>query len=118
MDIASWSSNTFKNGLPYYGKMKVTKSDGQPAEGTEVEICAQPNYDSRPSSPKRRSIAVPKERPTPRKRPSTSNAPKYCAVRRADVNGIVSFELLPNEHKLIGYEIKVFIYAISCFTKK
>lgn len=104
LDIASWSSRTFKNGLPYYGKIKVSTSDGQPAIGTAVEVCAQPIYDPSRSSPKRSSLPI--------MRPSTGEGPKHCAVRVPNDQGIVNFTLLPNEEKVLQYVIKVGFHRV------
>lgn len=104
VDIGTWSSSTFKAGLPYYGKVKVTTADNQPAVGTAVEICASPTI-----APKN-DDAVKKEQQKPNaKRPSVSDVPKYCSLREADTNGFVSFELLPSEPDITEYNIKVMI---------
>jgi hypothetical protein len=101
IDIATWSSSTFKSGLPYYGKIKVTTADNQPAVGTSVEICANPTIAN--SDVKEENIH---RRPSV-KRPIVSNTPKYCSLRETDANGFVSFELLPTEPEITEYNIKV-----------
>lgn len=93
MDIANWSSNTFKRGLPYYGKIKVTTTDSQPAEGISVEICAHPTIIAHPTT---------RTRPTP-----PASSPKYCSFRQVDSNGFVSFELLHSEPEITEFHIKV-----------
>ena len=90
LDLATWSSTTFKSGLPYYGKLKVTTVDNKPASGTSVEICAHPTIANRNRQDQQRVIA-----------------PKYCSVREADASGFVSFELLPSEPEITEYHIKV-----------
>lgn len=103
IDIATWSSSTFKSGLPYYGKVKVTTADNQPAVGTAVEICANPTIvrDENEYDKKEKNQQKPNG-----KRPSVSDAPKYCSLREADANGFVSFELLPSEPDITEYNIK------------
>lgn len=97
MDIATWSSNTFKKGLPYYGKMKVTTADSQPAEGVSVEICAQPTI-----------VHKDRDRKNPyNDQPTEANPPKYCSFRQVDSNGFVSFELLPSDPDITEFNIKV-----------
>lgn len=104
IDMATWSSSTFKSGLPYYGKVKVTTADNQPAVGTAVEICANPTIvrDENEYDKKEKNQQKPNG-----KRPSVSDAPKYCSLREADANGFVSFELLPSEPDITEYNIKV-----------
>ena len=97
LDLATWSSSTFKSGLPYYGKLKVTTADNQPAAGTSVEICAHPTV-------------TPKDRKQENQR--VSNGQKYCSIREADTNGFVSFELLPSEPEITEYYIKVKFWSI------
>ncbi len=93
LDIATWSSSTFKSGLPYYGILKVTTTDNQPAPGTFVEICAQPTI-------------IPSEHNREYQH-RLSDQPKYCSIREADPHGFVSFELLPSEPEITEYHIKV-----------
>lgn len=101
IDIATWSSSTFKNGLPYYGIIKVSTIDGKPAANKTVEICAQPQY-NKISRKSEGSLGATKRRI---KRPT--NQPKYCALRVTNVHGLLPFELFPNELEITGYEIKV-----------
>lgn len=112
IDIGSWSSNTFKRGLPYYGKMKVTTTDNKPAEGVAVEICAYPstNQDDAASKPKRIRVKGMKEirRPTASVKMTTSS---YCSVRQVDGNGFIDFELLPSKAEITEYKIKVSLHA-------
>ena len=105
IDIATWSSSTFKHGLPYYGIIKVSTIDGKPARETRVEICVQAQYNRLARNnadvnlrPIKRRLAI--------KRPST-NQLKHCARRVTDMYGLLSFELFPNELEITGYEIKV-----------
>ena len=105
IDIATWSSNTFKSGLPYYGKIKVTTADNQPAVGTSVEICANPTIVNSDQNVKEDNIH---RKPT-LKRPSVSNTPKYCSLREVDASGFVSFELFPSEPEITEYNIKVIL---------
>ena len=94
------SSTTFKNGLPYYGKIKVLNGDDSPAPGIDVEVCAQPEYAEQPLQE-----LVKPDRRAKQQRPS--GAGKYCGVRQSDSFGIVSFELLSNEAGISSYDIKV-----------
>ena len=107
MDIAPWSSNVFKNGLPYYGKLKVSTAGGQAATGIKVEICAHPNYENRVIADSSGSPDKKRFRTPPKKRPNTRNVSRYCTLRVTDENGFIGFELLPSEPEIIEYAIKV-----------
>ncbi len=107
LDIVSWSSNVFKNGLPYYGKLKVSTAGGQSAAGIKVEICAHPNYENRVVADSLGDPDKKRPRTPPKKRPNTRNAQKYCTLRVTDENGFIGFELLPSETEIIEYAIKV-----------
>ena len=107
LEIANWSSNTFKRGLPYYGKIKVTTTDSQPAEGVSVEICAHPTIIRKNQDDV--ETRIPSESPPKPKEGNldAANPPKYCSVRQVDSKGFVSFELLPSEQEINEFQIKV-----------
>lgn len=110
IDIATWSSSTFKRGLPYYGKISVTTIDNRPAVGINVEICAHPtvvphkrvniNKQELPIESKKSEMMV-------KKRLNINASQKFCSLRQVDSNGFISFELLPSESDVTMYTIKV-----------
>ena len=100
LDVQSWNSHTFKNGLPYYGKVKVSNADDTPAAGISVSVCARPNLRPREEN----SEGQPSSDDVRTKSTPVNN---YCAVRSSDENGIISYELLPNDSDISHYDIKV-----------
>ena len=96
----SWSGKTFKNGLPYYGVIKVLTGDKLPSVGVPVEVCAQAQYLEKDSQ----EFGSMETR--------SSNPPNYCSVRVSDENGFVTFELINTEPDIIGYEIKVIAFRV------
>ena len=136
MDIASWSSNTFKNGLPYYGtmKMRLEGADEQSSlNGTTVEICIQiSNY----NRPKRSSVdrqrpqtmasgRIPdrmfkpesmrfgrQRNPTVRgnRRGDNKGQHQSCSQYVSDSQGLVHFQFTPTDSDAIEYQVKVHNY--------
>ena len=83
IDIDSSSSTTFKNGLPYYGTLKIEEVEGgQSANGTQVKIC------TKLMRQRRRSIEV-------------------CNSYAADASGYVHYHFFPNNPDVVYYSIKV-----------
>ena len=99
MDMYTWSSSTFKNGLPYYGVLQMKMEGGKSVNGIVVEICAKPDEQQR-----RRT-----------KLPSINGANKthieICSRYAADASGFVHFNFFPNETDVINYNLKV-IYSL------
>ena len=116
IDVASWSSSTFKIGLPYYGVIKVTAMDGKPAPKTTIKICAKPQYRSTSKDNlDEENDDIDVERRFPIKRNPVNSEKQYCALRTTDLNGIAHFQLFPNELEINEYEIKVLNIISNCY---
>lgn len=109
VDFASWSSNTFKHGLPYYGKMKITKAGNQPAVNTTLELCVHPTFFQNEQLNREISGDIRYGGPKLKKkqRQNVTIASKNCSFRSTDINGFVSFEFLPSDPKVAEYTFKV-----------
>ena len=125
MDISSWSSSTFKNGLPYYGTMKLRMEGGNSAvNGTLVEICIQISNYNRP----KRSSSVDQQRltealndrirsqstrfgrqrnPLDRDNRRGDKGPQFCSQYMSDSQGFVYFQFIPTDPEAIEYQLKV-----------
>ena len=139
IDISSWSSNTFKNGLPYYGTMKMRMEGGQSSSvnGTLVEICIQISNYNRP-----KRSAIDRQRLTEAVRPPSAsdriligqsarynrqrNPPfdrdnwrngkgqhqQVCSQYASDSKGFVHFQFIPTDPDVIQYQVKVLYIGI------
>jgi len=100
MDMYTWSSSTFKNGLPYYGVLQMTIEGGKSSvNGTVVEICAKPDAQRRLT--KHRSSST----------ENNQTSIEVCSHYAADASGFVHFHFFPNETDVINYNLKVCIHS-------
>ena len=93
LDMNTWSSSTFKDGLPYYGVLQMKTEGSKSVNGTLVKICAKADEQRRHT-----------------KNPSTANkknSSEICSSFMADASGIVHFSFVPNEIDVIYYNLKV-----------
>ena len=96
LDMYTWSSSTFKDGLPYYGVLQIKLLEGgKSVNGTVVKICAKPEQQRRNT-----------------KNPSTAtannkNSSEICSSFTADASGFVHFSFVPNETDAINYYLNV-----------
>lgn len=100
MEMYTWSSSTFKNGLPYYGVLQVKMEGGKSVNGTVVKICAKPDEQQH----RRRT-----------KNPGNSTNKTHieiCSLYIADASGFVHFNFFPNETDVINYNLKVYCYSL------
>ena len=103
LDIATFSSKSFKSNLPYYGNVRVTTAGGAAAPAVSVEVCVHPTFDTRRPTP----VDAEKVEWTSTVPDTTDRNVKYCALRVSDARGFVAFEFLPNLPDLSKFNIKV-----------
>ena len=99
LDMYTWSSSTFKNGLPYYGVLQMKMEGGKSVNGTLVEICAKPEEQRRRTKNPASTAAA-----------NNNTHVEICSRYAADASGFVHFNFFPNETDVINYNLKVYLF--------
>ena len=97
IDISSFSSSTFKNGVPYYGTLKIEDVEGGQSayNGTQVKICIKPTDERRHTNSLTDAV-------------NNKTAIEVCNNYETDSSGYVHYNFFPNDPDVVYYNLKVF----------